>query len=84
MLTLIDKQTFYGDFFNNNEMVFYENLDDLSEKINKYSKDDKLRRKIAKNGHNKYHKFFNSEILARFIIERSLGINTKNKFLWEK
>ncbi len=84
LLTLIDKQTFYGDFFNNNEMVFYENLDDLSEKINKYSKDDKLRRKIAKNGHNKYHKFFNSEILARFIIERSLGINTKNKFLWEK
>ncbi len=84
LLTLIDKKTFYGDFFNDNEMVFYENLDDLSEKINKYSKDDKLRRKIAKNGHNKYHKFFNSKILASFIIERSLGINTKNKYLWEK
>ena len=31
-------------------MIFYNNLDDLSEKINKNKKDDKLRREIAKKG----------------------------------
>ena len=34
--------------FLKDEMIFYNDLDDLSEKIYKYKKDDKLRRKIAK------------------------------------
>ena len=62
-------------------MIFYNNLDDLSEKISKYKKDDKLRRKIAK-GNLKYHKYFNSTLVAKFIIDRSKGINSK--FYWEK
>ena len=63
-------------------MIFYNNLDDLSEKINQYKKDDKLRRKIAKKGNLKYHKYFNSTQVAKFIIDRSKGINSK--FYWEK
>ena len=62
-------------------MIFYNNLDDLSEKIYKYKKDDKLRRKIAKKGSLKYHKYFNSNKVAQFIIEKTLGI--KSKFYWE-
>ena len=62
-------------------MIFYNDLDDLSEKIYKYKKDDKLRRKIAKNGSLKYHKYFNSNKVAKFIIDKTLGI--KSKFYWE-
>ena len=40
LVTLIDEKTGYRDFFNNNEMVFYKNISDLSEKILKISKDD--------------------------------------------
>ena len=50
LVCLIDEKTQYRDFFSNKEMVFYKNLNDLSEKIIKISRDDKLRRKIAKNG----------------------------------
>ena len=82
LLTFIDKKTCYNDFFNNDEMVFYNNLEDLSEKINKYKNDDKLRRSIARKGNIKYHKFFNSNLVAKFIIEKLKGFNTK--FYWEK
>ena len=81
LLTFIDKKTCYNDFFKKDEMIFYNDLDDLSEKIYKYKKDDKLRRKIAKNGSLKYHKYFNSNKVAKFIIDKTLGI--KSKFYWE-
>ena len=82
LVTLIDEKTCYNHFFNNNEMIFYKNMDDLSEKIKKYSRDDKKRKYIAEKGHAKYHKFFNSEVVSKFIINKTFGLNSK--FYWEK
>ena len=82
LVCLIDEKTQYRDFFTNNEMVFYKNISDLSEKIKKISRDDKLRRKIAKNGKLKYMKFFNSNLVAQFIIDKTFEINSKNKYFW--
>tara|TARA_B100000963_G_scaffold358154_1_gene382088 strand:- start:6522 stop:8654 length:2133 start_codon:yes stop_codon:yes gene_type:complete len=82
LVCLIDEKTQYRDFFNNKEMVFYKNASDLSEKILKISNDDKLRKSIAKKGKFKYMKFFNSTIVADFIINKTLGLKTKNKYLW--
>ena len=83
LVCLIDEKTQYRDFFSNNEMVFYKSLSDLSEKIIKVSRDDKLRRKIAHNGKKKYMKYFNSTQVANFIINKTLEIKDK-KYLWEK
>jgi len=82
LVCLIDEKTQYRDFFKNDEMVFYKNLNDLSEKIMKISKDDKLRKKIAHKGKNKYMKFFNSTNVANFIINKTLDIKDK-RYLWE-
>ena len=82
LLTFIDKNTQYSDFFNNDEMIFYKNIDDLSEKIIKYKNDDFLWRKIAKKGHQKYHKYFNSSLVAKYIIDRTFGIN--ENFFWDR
>ena len=81
LLTFIHKDTKFNDFFENDEMIFYNNLTDLSDKIIKYSKDDFERRKIAKKGHNKYHKYFNSSLVARYIIDRTFEISSK--YYWE-
>ena len=81
LLTFIHEDTKLSDFFKNDEMIFYKNTNDLIDKILKYKKDDKLRRKIAKNGHKKYHKYFNSSIIARYIIDKSFGINSE--YYWE-
>ena len=82
LVTLIDERTGYRDFFNNNEMVFYKNISDLSEKILKISKDDKLRKRIAQNGKKKYLKFFNSNKVADFIINKTFDFKNKQKYLW--
>ncbi len=82
LVTLIDQKTQFSDFFDDNEMVFYKNVSDLSEKILKLSRDDKLRRKIGKNGKKKYLKYFNSTLVAEYIINKTLGINNKKKFYW--
>jgi len=84
LVCLIDEKTEYNNFFNANEMVFYKNTNDLSEKIIKVSKDEKLRKKIAMNGKIKYMKYFNSDLVAQYIIEKTLDINSKSKNYWEK
>ena len=63
-------------------MVFYKNVSDLSEKILKIANDDRVRRSIAKKGKEKYMKYFNSNLVAQFIINKSFGINKKDKYLW--
>ena len=82
LVCLIDEKTEYRDFFSDNEMVFYKNVNDLSEKILKISKDEKLRKSIAKKGKEKYMKYFNSRLVAQFIIDKTLGIENKKKYLW--
>ena len=64
-------------------MVFYKGVDDLSEKILRISNDDKMRRSIAKKGKEKYMKYFNSNLVAEYIINKSLDINKKKSFFWE-
>ena len=81
LVTLIDENTQYENFFNKNEMVFYKNVSDLSEKILKICKDEKLRKKIAKNGKAKYMKYFNSNNVANYIIRETFDLNVEN-FYW--
>ena len=76
---LIDEKTEYRNFFNDNEMIFYKNVNDLSEKLKFLM--IKKRRSIAKNGKDKYMRYFNSNLVAEYIINKSLDINQKRNFL---
>ena len=82
LVTLIDEKTGYRDFFNDNEMVFYSNINDLAEKISKISNDERLRKLIGRKGKEKYTKYFNSNLIADFIINKTFEINNKTKYLW--
>ena len=84
LVCLIDEKTKYRDFFTDKEMVFYKNISDLSEKILKISSDEKLRKKIAKQGKKKYMKFFNSNLVSRYIIDKTLDRKLNNKYFWNK
>ncbi len=84
LVTLIDEKTGYKDFFSDKEMVFYSNVSDLAEKISKISKDERLRKSIGKNGKIKYLKYFNSNLVAEFIINKTLNIKSKSKYIWHK
>ena len=84
LLTFIDIDTKFNDFFSNNEMIFYKNKDDLINKMMKYKKDSKIGRKIAEKGSKKYHKFFNSSVVAKYIIDKTFDFKPRIKNIWEK
>ena len=71
LLTFIDENTLLTDFFTNKEIVFYKNIHDLSYKLNKYKKDKKTGKQIAKRGKLKYLKYFNSDIISEYILSKS-------------
>ena len=81
LLVMIDEKTKIGNFFNKDEIVLYNTVSDLSEKIIKFSNDNKLRNKIAKKGRAKYFKHFNSTIIAEYIINKTLRNN--KRYYWE-
>ena len=83
LLTFIDYKKKFNHFFNKNEIIFYNNKFDLSEKLNFYKNNSRERKRIAKNGQKKYFKLFNEVEVAKYIINKSLG-NDKDKPIWDK
>ena len=61
LMTFVDIGTKLNDFFSNNEIIFYKNINDLTNKLNYYKNNDALRKKIAKNGQKKYFKLFSND-----------------------
>ena len=76
LLTFIDRKTQMNDFFNKNEIIFYDDINDLSNKIKFYKKNKTARVKIAKNGKKKYFNLFNELKTTKYIINKSLGYKT--------
>jgi glycosyltransferase involved in cell wall biosynthesis len=75
LLTFVDKKVLMNDFFNKNEIIFYDDINDLSDKIKFYSNNNRLRKKIAKNGKRKYFKLFNETKISKYLVDISLGNN---------
>ena len=73
LLVFVDEKIKFNNFFTDQEIVFYNSINDLSDKIKFYSKNDHLRKKIARNGKIKYFDLFNEKKIAKFFIDNSLG-----------
>ena len=73
LLTFIDYKKKFNHFFNNNEIIFYHNKYDLSEKISYYKENPNSSKKIAKNGQKKYFKLFNEIEVAKYIVDESMN-----------
>ena len=83
ILTFIDINTGLNDFFSKKEVVFYKSIDDLSDKISFYSKNPIIRNKIAKAGREKYHKIFDTTVIAQYMIDKTMGNKINNKYIWD-
>ena len=82
LLVFVDEKTKLSNFFNKNEIITYNNISDLANKIKKFSDNDNLRIKIAKNDRNKYFKYFNSTLIAEYILNKTFNMPTKI-YYWE-
>ena len=86
IMTFIDKKTKYQDFFNNDEMGFYKNPEDLLNQLDKLNgninKINKIN-KISKNGKKKYFSIFENSIIAEYIISKTFNIKNKYRYIWD-
>ena len=73
LLVFIDQKVKMNNFFNSKEIVSYNSIPDLADKIKYYKNNDKIRIKIAKKGKEKYFKLFNETKISKYIIDKSLG-----------
>ena len=68
LLVFINKKTNFQSILSKKDVVYYSGLIDLIKKIKYYSDNDKERRKIAKSGHDKYHKHMNNMVVTKYIM----------------
>ena len=81
LLVFINKKTNFQKIFSNKEVVYYSNTTDLIKKIKFYTKNDNQRKKIAKLGHIKYHKFMNNIVISKYIMS-CVGLDNFKKPFW--
>ena len=73
LLTFIDSRTYLNDIFKKDELIFYDNINDLSDKIKFYKSKTNLRNKIAAKGKKKYFRLFNEKRICEFITKTITG-----------
>jgi len=84
LLTFVDRKTLFGDFLTKEHIIFYDNIGDLSDKLSKYKRNVKERKRIAKNGREFYLKEFNSSKVSEFILAKTFDYKSKEDFIWTK
>ena len=84
LLTFVDEKTYFEDFISKDKIIYYQNLEDLGDKLNKYKKDHKARKLIAKNGKDFYMRELNSTLISEFILSKTMNFKTNKKFVWVK
>ncbi len=78
--TLIDKRTKLNKLFSDNEAIFYNSIKDLNIKLDLMLNNRNKRISLAKKGRMKYHKKYNSVLVADYIVSKTFNID--KKFNW--
>ncbi len=81
LLVFINKKTNFHTILSSKEVVYYSNDKDLIRKIKYYSKNDNKRKKIAKLGHHKYHKYMSNTVVTKYIMS-CIGLENTKKPFW--
>ena len=82
--TFVDKKTKFNDFFDENEMGFYTNTEDLMNKIYTLKTNNKKILKYGKNGAKRYFQLFNNLKITKYIIDRIYNLKDDKVQIWEK
>ena len=82
LLCLIDKKTQLSNIIPKDCAVYYKDINDLVKKIRFYKKNVELMKRVANKGKKFYNKNFNSSIVSQFIIDVTLNLKNKYKYIW--
>lgn len=82
LLTFQARSSGFQDIFGENELAFYDGLDDLVEKLQFFTTHDAARRKTAAAGWRAAHSMFASHRVAKYILERSFDEPLSESYPW--
>ena len=83
LLTFLQKDYSYEDFFDDNEhVIYFDNHEDLKEKIQFYSNNFEHRSKIAEKGKNRYFELFDHKLVTKFMINKIFHTKITDKKSW--
>ena len=83
LLTFIDERTKLYEIIGKNGVVYYKDINDLAKKILHYKKYPSLIKKKSSIGRKEYFKKFNSNIVCKYIIDKSFNNKSKYKYYWD-
>ena len=84
LTTFVDINTKLDDFFNDDEVIFYKNIRDLSDKLNYFKNNHDKRKKIGEKGQKKYFNYFDSTLVSQYIVDIVFDLKFKIKKPWMK
>ena len=73
IFTFIDKNTKFDDFFNDKEVGFYKDVNDLGNQIEHLLSNPNKINEYARRGKNKYFKLFNNKLITSNIINKTFN-----------
>ena len=82
LLTFIDRKTKLDNFFDDDEVIFYNNLKDLANKLNYFKSNDKKRIQVARQGRKRYFDLFECQKVSDYIISKSFNRKPNYKINW--
>ncbi|MES9879527.1 MAG: glycosyltransferase [Sedimenticola sp.] len=81
-LVFLDKASCFSDCYSENEVVFFDAKAELLEKLRYFIEHDDERQCIAENGYLKAHGQYNSNLVAKYIIERTFEEKLTECYRW--
>jgi len=82
LLTFLFRTTGFNDYYNEDEVVFFDNAEECAEKLKYYSANDNERMLIAQKGWEKATREYHADVLCQYIIERAFGIALSRDYHW--
>ncbi len=83
ILPFIDEKVQYQDFFTNDEIIIYKNVNDLLKKLEIITSNKKELIKRSKNSKKSYFSYFENTIVADSIISSIFDTSSTYKYVWK-
>ncbi len=84
LLTFTHESTRFDTLMPPESLVYFNNVDDLAEKVTQFHFDDAMRQQWAANARQFFHEYINSTLYAQYIVETAMEMPYSTPYVWMK
>jgi hypothetical protein len=82
LLTFVDRRTGFHTIFRDDELISYESVGDLVEKLVFFKNNDSQRQKAARQGWQRAHNVFSETVVAQWIVDATFRLTHSQAYVW--